>query len=117
MNSAPDITDLLQDPILRSLVPSRLSQDAAAATALSGTPTGYLTELEFLKTKLADSAARSDIECWTSRDVEGWHDLTTTSSTDEDCVRTATRYLELRGLLDIHQGNGQLVRLKGWGAR
>lgn len=68
-------------------------------------------ELETLKTQLADSAARSDIECATNRTDDGWHDLATAEPEDEEYLRTAMRYLALRGLLQTHPENAKWVRV------
>lgn len=68
------------------------------------------TDLETLKTQLADSAARSDIECYTDRN-EGWHNLRSVDRDQVECVQTAIHYLTMRGLLEIHPGLPELVRI------
>lgn len=68
--------------------------------------------LDELKTALADSAARSDIECGTLRDEAGWHDLSSTEGDDQPFVEVAVEYLNLRGLLEIHPELQGMVRFR-----
>lgn len=107
MTSALDIDDLLADPVLRGL-----AGDSRAAMAMSGKPTGYMSELESLKTALADSAARSDIECHAIRSPDGWYDLDSAEPRHADVLQDAVRYLTLRGLLEFHHAKSRWARIK-----
>jgi hypothetical protein len=70
-----------------------------------------IADLETLKTRLADSAARSDIECYSDRN-EGWHNLRSVDRDQVECVRIAVHYLTMRGLLEIHPERPELVRIR-----
>ena len=67
---------------------------------------------------IADSAARSDIECnceWESTDNVGWHDTKNVCiNPDEpvDFLKRAVRYLTARYLIERKVGDEHLVRFK-----
>ena len=68
-----------------------------------------------LALKIADHAARSDIECmceWAGASPSGphWYDTTNVNPDDREFVKDAVIYLRGRGLLDQHPTNPLWVR-------
>lgn len=94
---APDISDLLQDQTLRSLVPSRLTTDAQAAMAMSGTPTGFdpadHSQVDDAIPGIDDmeGPANRCTECQWGEDAPvcgcGPHTMTSRDSDGEFCIR------------------------------
>lgn len=74
-------------------------------------------ELRTLEREIAESCARSDIECHClSQDHSGryygrWYDLATMDEDDREIVGKSVRYLELRKLIRRHPENRDLVQL------
>ncbi|HFQ92054.1 MAG TPA: hypothetical protein ENK29_04160 [Chromatiales bacterium] len=69
-----------------------------------------------LKTKIADSAARSDIECNCERALSGdvwWYDLSSAGPEDQEWVDDAVAYLTARGLLEVKGDMARFVRKGG----
>ena len=81
-----------------------------------------MTDFETLKTKLADSAARSDIEMLCQRLGNNWDDWYETAPTkatsDEDeameqrTIDDAIAYLTARCLIETSEANSHLIRFK-----
>jgi hypothetical protein len=72
------------------------------------------TELLHLQQTIADSAARSDIECMCIRETiagEDWYTTDSCDAGDREDLLIAVRYLALRGLLEKHPSNSRMVRL------
>lgn len=69
--------------------------------------------------KIADDAARSDIECNCAFDFDGgpahWCDTTTIRDDATGLVNDALIYLDARGLLDRHPTRTHLVRPRSIG--
>jgi hypothetical protein len=72
-------------------------------------------ECRTLAHEIADSCARSDVECHchaqhhSGRYYGQWYDLTTLEAEDVEIVGKSVRYLELRGLLKRHPEDRNLV--------
>ena len=71
-------------------------------------------DIERIKTRLADSAARSDIECYCERyliDDAWWHDTESPlAQFAQEELREAIAYLKTRGLVERHSENPGWVR-------
>lgn len=64
-----------------------------------------MTELETLERRLAYTAARSDIECYcitVTGEPGCWYDTRLVLDDGRETVAIATRYLDLRGLIERH---------------
>lgn len=66
--------------------------------------------------RLADSTAKSDIECHTLEvdgdDLRRYYDTTTADVEDKTFIDEALEYLQLRGMLERHPRKPHLVRFK-----
>lgn len=74
-----------------------------------------MSDFEQIKQDLADSAARSDIECLLVRTglfEDGWYDTKSTAAEDQADVIRAMEYLAHRELIEKHPDNKYWVRIK-----
>lgn len=66
--------------------------------------------------RLADSTAKSDIECHTLEvdgdDLRRYYDIDTAAVEDKTLLTEALEYLQLRGMLERHPRKPNLVRFK-----
>ena len=71
-------------------------------------------EIAALAYEIADSCARSDIECNCPRKWGRWYDTTEVDERgDQECVARALRYLDARGLVKHHADAPALVNFEG----
>jgi hypothetical protein len=72
-------------------------------------------EIVAMAYELADSAARSDIECHTYLNWQHWHDTEVLKYLDDrKVVDFAVRYLDARGLIERRPDNPMLIRFKSF---